>query len=94
MEEKIMNNVIAEENLNEVVDNVIELYPQEATSNLADYVKAGGVCVAVGVGGYLIYKYAVKPALDKRKAKKAEAEQELDIVEEYDPSDVDGDTEK
>lgn len=94
MEEKIMNDVITEDNMNEVVDNVIELYPQEATSNLADYAKVGGVCVAVGVGGYLIYKYAIKPALAKRKAKKAEAEQELEIVEEYDPSDVDGNTEE
>ena len=86
--ENIMENVYTEENLKEVTDNVVELYPQEATSNLAEYMKVGGVCVAVVGVGYLTYKYAIKPALAKRKAKKAEAEQDVEVVAEYDSADV------
>ena len=81
-------NVITEENLKDVADNVIELYPQEATSGLANYAKIGGACAVVGVGGYLIYKYGVKPLLAKRKAKKAETNEELEVVAEYDSDDV------
>ena len=83
------NNVITEQGIVETADKVIELYPQEATDSLADYAKLGGACLVVVVGGYLTYKYAIKPAIAKRKAKKAEAEKELDIVAEIEPSDVD-----
>lgn len=85
MENTMMENVITEEQVMNTAEEIIEA----SNDDLIKFLGAAGKVAGVVAVCYLGYKYIAKPALEKRKAKKAEKVNQSEIVEEYDASDVD-----
>ena len=73
MENEIMNNEV-------VIEEVTEITEVDSNKGLIAF----GICVAA-LGGVLLYKKVVKPLLNKRKAKKEQAEE---IEAQFEESDV------
>lgn len=69
----------ANEIMNETVNNEVmeEITPEVVPTNSGNsFMKNAVIGGAIVLGGVLIYKYAIKPAMAKRKAEKEKAEAE------------------
>ena len=69
----------ANEIMNETVNNEVmeEITPEVVPTNSGNsFMKNAVIGGAIVLGGVLIYKYAIKPAVTKRKAAKEKAEAE------------------